>query len=185
MESFIHPSAVLAGNVSIGRGVYIGPNCLIGFPAEYKDGFPHDSEYGVEILDGAKITGNVTIDAGTKQNTVIGEYSFLMKGVHIGHDVYVGNDVTISPHDCIGGHVKIGDKSNFGMGCIIHPRQKIGAYAMIGMGAIVPKRLILKPGHIYVGNPAREIGINSIGLERAGIDMSKLDALIEEFLSEN
>ena len=183
MKTFIHDTAVIGPNVHIEEGVYIGPNCIIGFPAEYREGFPKESGYGVRIMSGAKISGGITIDSGTIRDTLIDEDVFLMKGVYIGHDALIMKGATLSPHGCIGGHVVIGFGANLGMGVIVHPRKNVGAYSMIGMGAIVSKKTIVKPGHIYVGNPAKEIGVNKLGLERAGVTDDDLSVIINEFLN--
>lgn len=185
MSNTIHPTAVINEHVIIGDNVYIGPNCIIGFPAEYKENFGLDNNFSVEIESGAIITGNVTIDAGTIRHTKICSDSMIMKGCHVGHDVIVGANVTMSPHCCIGGIVNIGKGANLGMGSIIHPRQNIGSYSMIGMATVVTKKAVVKPGHIYVGSPSKELGINRVGLERSGIDSDKLDQLIKEFESKN
>lgn len=185
MSKYIHPTAVIDDRVIIGDNVYIGPNCTIGFPAEYKDSFGEHQDFTVVIKSGSKITGNVTIDAGTIKNTEIGSNSMIMKGCHIGHDVVIGEDVTMSPHCCIGGLVIIERGVNLGMGAIIHPRQRLGSYSMIGMSTVVTKRAIIKPGYIYVGSPSKEIGINQIGLDRSGIDQLKLQQLIRDFESNN
>lgn len=181
MANQIHPTAVIDERVIIGDNVYIGPNCTIGFPAEYKNDFGKDTGFTVEIADNATITGNVTIDAGTVRNTKISSHCLIMKGCHIGHDAILEENVTLSPHACVGGHVIIGDSANLGMACIIHPRKNVGAYSMIGMATIVTKKSSIKPGHIYVGSPAKELGLNKIGLERNQIDDTKLQQLITEF----
>ena len=181
MTNNIHPSAVIDASVVIGKNVYIGPNCIIGFPAEYKDDFGANRGFSVVIEDNVTITGNVTIDAGSIRHTIIGESSFLMKSVYIAHDVVIGRQVILSAHTCLGGHVQVGEFSNIGMGAIIHPRQKIGSYCMIGMGSVVTKRSIIKPGHIYAGIPAKELGINKVGLERNEINMKKLQKIITAF----
>ena len=178
--SFIHPTAEIAENVILEDDVYIGPFCIIGFPPEDRGHFP-DSPFGVRIKSGAKLTGHVTIDAGTVRDTVIGEGNFLMKGVHLGHDVVLEKNITLSCHAILGGHVYIQEGANLGLGCIIHPRQVIGAYSMIGMGAIVPKKAVVEPGQIFVGNPAKKIGQNERGLERHGVDSALLNEFIEKF----
>lgn len=185
MSNIIHPTSVIDERVIIGDNVYIGPNCIIGFPAEYKEKFGFDSKFSVEIESGAVITGNVTIDAGTVRHTKICSGSMIMKGCHVGHDVIVGENVTMSPHCCIGGIVNIGQGANLGMGVIIHPRQHIGSYAMIGMATVVTKKAVIKPGYIYVGSPSKELGINNVGLERNGVDSDKLDQLIKDFENRN
>jgi len=178
--SFIHPSAQIAENVILEEDVYIGPFCIIGFPPEDKGHFPN-SPFGVRIKSGAKLTGHVTVDAGTIKDTVIGENNFLMKGVHLGHDVVMEKNTILSCHAILGGHVYVQEGANLGLGCIVHPRQVIGAYSMIGMGAIVPKKAIVEPGQIFVGNPARKIGQNQRGLDKNAISKDQLNELIKKF----
>lgn len=154
LETYIHPTATVHYKTVIEDGVYIGPGCVIGYPAEHLKYWGKESEFKVVIKSGAKITGNVTIDAGTVNDTVIGENCFIMKGVHIGHDCDIHNDTIISPHAIVGGHVSIHSRCNIGMGAIIHQRQIIPEGCMIGMGAIITKGLKMIKGYIYVGNPA-------------------------------
>lgn len=181
MANQIHPTAVIDERVIIGDNVYIGPNCTIGFPAEYKNDFGKDTGFTVEIEDNVTITGNITIDAGTVRNTKISSHSLVMKGCHIGHDAVIEENVTLSPHVCIGGHARIGEFANLGMGSIIHPRKNIGSYSMIGMATVVTKKSTIKPGHTYVGSPAKELGLNKVGLERNNIDDNKLAQLLGDF----
>ena len=176
----IHPSAVIHEGVIIEDDVYIGPNCIIGYPPEDKSVFP-ETPYTVHIASGTKITGNVTIDAGTVRNTYIGNDCFLMKGAYVAHDVIIGNQVTLSAHVMLAGHVEVMEGANLGMGCIIHQRQKIWHYCMIGMGAIVTKKLAIEPFSIYVGNPAKRIGTNDRGIEKSGIDEKTIASIQKEF----
>lgn len=185
MSNQIHPSAVIDDKVILGENIYIGPNCIIGFPAEYKTDFGKSSNFTVIIEDDVKITGNVTIDAGTKRHTCIGRGSFIMKSAYIAHDVVIGRDAIVSAHTCLGGHVEIGTGVNLGMNAVVHPRQRIGSFSMIGMGTIVTKNIAVLPGQIYVGNPAKPLGINKIGLERNNIDEIELERLINDFETNN
>lgn len=177
---YIHPSAVIHEDVIIEGNVYIGPNCIIGYPPEDKAVFP-EMPYTVHICSGTKVTGNVTIDAGTIRNTYIGNDCFLMKGAYVAHDVVIGNNVTLSSHVMLGGHVEVMEGSNLGMGCIVHQRQKIWPYCMIGMGAIITKRLVVEPFSIYVGNPAKKIGKNDRGVEKSGLDEQAMTYIQEKF----
>lgn len=152
--SKIHETAVIFPGVTIGKNVYIGPGCIIGAPAEHKAFWNQDTGFSVTIHDNAVIHGNVTIDAGTINETVIGEGVWLMKGVHIGHDVIINRDCTLSPHVIIGGHCIIEEENNLGMGAIVHQRVTVPPGCMIGMGAIVTKKTELWGGGVFAGNPA-------------------------------
>jgi acyl-[acyl carrier protein]--UDP-N-acetylglucosamine O-acyltransferase len=62
-----------------------------------------------------------------------------------------------------------------GLKSMTHQFTTIGAYAMIGMGAVVVKDV--PPGAKVVGNPARFIGWNTIGFERNNVSKENLDQL--------
>lgn len=154
----IHPTAVIASNVTIEDNVYIGPLCVIGFPPEWK-GREADGK-GVVIRSGARLTGLVTVDSGADRVTEIGANCYLMKHTHVGHDAILGEGVTISCGAKIGGHTEIGDGTNIGLNAVIHQKLKVPGGCMIGMGAVVTKRTELKEGMKYVGNPARLLSEN-------------------------
>jgi UDP-N-acetylglucosamine acyltransferase len=156
LNSYIHH------NVIIEEGVYIGPGCIIGYPAENIATWPNEPGK-VIIRSGAIITGSVTIDSGTQGFTEIGPDCFIMKGVHIGHDSVLGKQVRIAPGAKIGGFVSIHERTMLGMNCVINPRVSIPALCMIGSGAIVLRNTSLGGMCTYVGNPARFAGLNIKG----------------------
>lgn len=151
--NYIHPTAVIYPNVIIEKYVYIGANCIIGAPAEHKDRWQEDG-HGVIIKAGSVIHGNCTIDRGLDRPTEIGQKAFIMKGVHIGHDTILHNDVILAPHTLIGGHCSIGAESYFGMGTIVHQRVHVPNKIRTGMGTILTKSTQLWSGGIYIGQPA-------------------------------
>lgn len=158
MANNIHPTAVIGPNVTMGNNNYIGPYCVIGMPGEHREKWGTDK--GVVIGDGNVITGHVTIDSGIEEHTIILNDCFIMKHSHIGHDARIGDSVTISCGAKIGGHAVVDQHATIGLNAVIHQFNQIKEWAMIGMGAVVPKKVSIKAGHTYVGNPARCIGVN-------------------------
>ena len=157
----IHPTAIVYDNVELGDNIFIGPYCIIGAPAEFKKYW--DKEPGkVKIGDGCVLTGHVTIDAGTEDITTVGEGVWMLKHSHVGHDAWIGNNATISCGAKIGGHTIVRANCNIGLNAVIHQRQEIAPSCMIGMGAVVTKKLITEPFQKYAGNPAKWIGENVI-----------------------
>jgi UDP-N-acetylglucosamine acyltransferase len=156
----IHPTAIVHPNCLIEKNVYIGAYCIIGDYAEKLDRWGEMPNRPVIIKEGTKITGHVTIDAGTDSPTVIGKDTFIMKGVHIGHDCNIGDNTIIAPHAVLGGHVTTGIHSNIAMGAIIHQRCEVSDYSMIGMGSVVTNKTDMKRAYIYVGTPAKPLKPN-------------------------
>jgi UDP-N-acetylglucosamine acyltransferase len=158
----IHRTAIIAHGVEIGRNVYIGPYAVIGYPAEKKGS---EDAGRVLINDDVQIHGSCTIDSGTNGVTVIGHKSYIMKGVHVGHDAMINTEVTISPGAKIGGHANIGTLCNIGMNAVVHQFVKIPAGCMIGMGAIMVKNKEYKAYHKYI-NVGQELGENVYLIEK-------------------
>ena len=176
----IHPTAIIYDNVHIFADVYIGPFCVIGAPAEMRN---HDGRNaGVFIHPFTRLEKAVVVDAGYEAATVIGLRCMLMSGVHVGHDANIGDDCTISPKAVIGGHTKLLPGVYVGIGAAIHQKQVVGNYAIIGAGAFVNRKSHILPGTKWAGVPARQIGMNDVGLERAGIDPQYLHQLRTEFI---
>jgi UDP-N-acetylglucosamine acyltransferase len=169
--NYIHPTAVIGPNVLMGDNNYIGPFCIIGFPAEHKEfwryrlnaeyvDFPFNFCGKVIIGNNNVFTGHVTVDAGTERETIIRNNVWALKHSHVGHDAHIGDDVTISCGAKVGGHAIIGNGCNIGLNAVIHQRQEIREGCMIGMGAAVTKGLITEPFRKYAGVPAKDIGSN-------------------------
>lgn len=161
----IHKTAILFAGVVLGSNNYIGPYCIIGGPCESRKNWNPENPGKVIIWNDNIFTGHVTIDAGMESATIINSGTFWMKHSHAGHDVVVGNGVTVSCGAKIGGHARIRQGTNIGLNAVIHQRVEIPEKCMIGMGAVITKRTILKPGFKYAGNPAKELGENIIKQE--------------------
>jgi len=158
-KPMIHPTAIIYPNCEIHESAYIGPYCIIGAPPEDKKTFP-DSGKGVVIRADAVLHGHVTVDAGTTQATEIMSGAWLMKGVHVGHDAWIGCNTVLSCHVLIGGWVEVNHYTNIGLGAAVHQRVKIPMRCMIGMNSTVIKNSEMKEGGKYAGSPIRYIGEN-------------------------
>lgn len=173
-HNFIHPTAIICPNVKMGKGNYVGPFCVIGYPAEHKKYWITNEKASnmlmptfdgagvgeVEIGDNNIFTGMVTIDASTEQKTVIMNGCWFLKHSHVGHDAVIGNGVTVSCGAKVGGHCIINDNCNLGLNATIHQWVEIPPQCMIGMGAVVTKKTELSPNRKYAGVPAKDIGEN-------------------------
>lgn len=158
--TYIHPTAIIGEFVTIEDNCYIGPYCIIGFPAEWK-GKEHN-DCGVLIKSGSRLTGLVTVDSGVEQMTIIGNDCYLMKHSHVGHDAVIKDNVTISCGAKIGGHCVIESKCNIGLNAVIHQKVKVPEGCMIGASGFVGKKSVLDPYCKYAGVPVKYIGINNI-----------------------
>lgn len=162
--NYIHPTAIIGPNVEMGDNNYIGPYCVIGYPAEHKEFWPKPEGSGIigRVIIGSDnvFTGFCTVDAGTEQPTKIGNGVWMLKHSHVGHDSTIYDDTVISCGAKIGGHSYIESGCNIGLNAVLHQWSFIPANVMIGMGAVITKKTEVMPGMKYAGNPARCLGEN-------------------------
>jgi UDP-N-acetylglucosamine acyltransferase len=103
----------------------------------------------------------ITINAGTTTPTEIHNDIIMLRGSHVAHDCIIEDGTTLSVGAIILGHVHVMKESNCGSGCLIHQHQVIGSWSMIGMGCVVPKKTLVEPGKVWVGNPAKILRDNT------------------------
>lgn len=142
----------------------IHPRASIGDPPEHRgwwseelhDQYVNTGEaFQAVIRKHVRVGPFVTVDAGFKGETVVGDNTWLMTGVHVGHDTVIGSNCEISCWAGIGGHVRIGDNVRIGQNVCIKPFVRIGDNARIGQGAVVTKDV--PAGEVWAGNPAEPL----------------------------
>ncbi|TAH44097.1 MAG: transferase hexapeptide repeat family protein [Bacteroidetes bacterium] len=126
-SSFVHPQAVVTGNVVIGKDVYIGPGAAIR------------GDWGAIIIkDGCNVQENCTIHMFPGITIVLEE------GAHIGHGAIIH-----------GAH--IGKNVLVGMNAVIMDNVTVGDNCIIGALTFVPEGMDIPSNKIVVGNPAKII----------------------------
>jgi len=186
--TYIHPTALVASGVKVGQNCYIGPYCVIAFPAEHRARWQEKSDPSAIIGDNTIITGMVTIDAGLDKPTKIGKDCFIMKQTHIGHDATIGDKCTLAPGAKVGGHANLMDGVYLSMNSVVHPRHIIGAYSVLGMGAVAPLSINYWPVSVYVGNPAELLRRNTKAIKNWKLtneDIANAIDLYQQLLSQN
>jgi len=126
-SSFIHPQAVVTGNVIIGKDVYIAPGCALR------------GDWGKIIIeDGCNVQENCTV------HMFPGVTVLLKTSAHIGHGAII-HGATIGKNCLIGMNAVIMDEVELGDECIV------GALCFIKQGEKIPSRSLV------VGNPSKII----------------------------
>lgn len=205
-ENFIHPTAILDGEIQLGIGNYIGPYCHISGPVVIGDNnwigsnvrigaipeirtinhFEHANSknaVGINIGNNVVIRESAQIHQGFEKTTVIGSGCFIMNQVYIAHDCLVQENSTLASSVLLAGNVNVGVMANVGLGAVVHQGRTIGPLAMIGMSSVITRNI--PPFSKSFGSPAKFMGVNLIGMQRAGMDAEQIDTVSEILSSES
>lgn len=175
--SHIMAHSVILKNTNIGKACRIFPGAVLGaIPQDLK--FEGENTF-VEIGDNTTIRECVTVNRGTKDKwkTVIGSNCLLMAYSHIAHDCILGDYVIIANSVQLAGHVEIGDYAIIGGMAAAIQFSRIGSHTYIAGGTEVIKDV---PPYIKAGRtPLSYVGVNSIGLQRRGFTLEKINSISE------
>jgi len=185
----VGPGAVILGPCVIEDDAWIGPGAQIGAPPEMTDHMQNTAwsgdlaHAGVHIGKGTVIREAAVIHQGSYRATTVGAGSWVLTRAYLAHDVLLGENATVSAGVSVGGHCVIGDRVNIGMNASVHQRTFIGAGCMVGMGAPVARDL---PPYVKAfGSPVRLHGVNTIGMQRQGIEPEQIEALQAAYVAGN
>lgn len=175
-DNDVGPHCVIDGHTRIGNGNRFSPFCSIGGP-------PQDLKYRGEpselvIGDRNIIREGATLQPGTTGGgmlTSVGNENLFMAYSHLGHDSHIGSRCVLANSVAVAGHVTIEDGVILGGLTGIHQFVRIGRLSMTGAGTMVAQDI--PPFCTAQGDRAKLIGINKVGLERAGIDKSEISLL--------
>lgn len=105
----------------------------------------------VQIQPGSMICAGVVINTGA----TIGEAVILNTGSTVDHHNHIGSFVHIAPGVHLGGEVEVGEGALIGIGATVMPRKRIGAWSIVGAGALVHRDVPERS--IVVGVPGRVV----------------------------
>lgn len=140
-SAYVHPSAVLIGDVLVGPDCYVGPcACLRG-------------DFGRIVLErGANVQDTCVIHGFPAQDTVVEENG------HIGHGAVL--------HSCT-----VRRDALVGMNAVVMDEAEVGAGCIVAACAFVPAGMKLPPRSLVAGMPAkvrRELSDDELAWKRAG-----------------
>ncbi len=171
---------VVDGQTVIGAGCTLYPFVTVGMP-------PQDLKYRgeptrTEIGDATVLREHVTVHRGTVTGTGVtrvGRDCLIMAVTHVAHDCLIGDHVIIANNVVMGGHVEIAPGARVMGSAALHQFVRIGAGAVVGGVAGVERDVI--PYGSVLGNRARLVGLNWVGLRRSGASTEELHRLRRAF----
>jgi UDP-N-acetylglucosamine acyltransferase len=124
-----------------------------------------------------RIREHYTVSRGTKPESVteIGDENYVMTSGHIAHNCRIGNRTVIASCALVAGYVEVEDQAFISGGVVIHQYSKIGRLAMIGGNSRV--NADVPPFFLYSGFDVAPIGLNVVGLQRAGFGDEEIRTL--------
>lgn len=187
----VESGAVLGEGCKLKSHVTIKANATIGannvfFEGAVIGGLPQhvvmcQNPGRVIMGDNNVIRESVTIHCALKPEarTVVGNSCFFMVNSHVAHDCIVGNNVILTNNALLAGHVTVGDRAFVSGAVAVHQFCHIGTLAMVGGQAHLTKDV---PPFVTVdGLSSLVVGLNTIGLRRAGYTSSDLKQLKDAY----
>lgn len=123
--AFVHPTAVLIGDVVVGPGVYVGPLASLR------------GDFGRIVMKRGSNIQDACVVHGTHENETI-----------IDEDGHVGHGAVL--HGCI-----VGRNAMVGMNAVVMDAAHIGESSIVGAMAFVKAGMIVPPRQLLMGSPAR------------------------------
>ena len=126
-SAYVHPTAVLIGDV------HIGPNCYVGPNASLRGDFGR-----IVLLAGANVQDNCVMHGFPQQDTLVEEHG------HIGHGAVL--------HSCT-----VKRDALVGMNAVVMDEAVVGERAMVAACAFVPAGMKIAEQTLVAGVPAKVI----------------------------
>lgn len=125
--AFVHPTAVLIGDVIVGPGVYVGPLASLR------------GDFGRIVMGpGSNVQDGCVIHGVNEQDTIVEEDG------HIGHAAVL--------HGCF-----IGRNAMVGMNAVVMDGATVGEDSIVGAMAFVSRGTEIPPRSLVLGAPARVV----------------------------
>ena len=143
-SAFVHPDAVLIGDVIVGAGCYVG---------------------ACAVLRGD--FGRITMEAGSNMQETCVVHAFPGKDVLVEERGHVGHGAVL--HGC-----RIGRNALVGMNAVIMDEAHLGECSILGAAAFVKAGMQIPAGVMAVGSPAkvlRELTEDEIDWKSRGTDV--------------
>jgi UDP-N-acetylglucosamine acyltransferase len=181
----IGDDCTLGARVSIKNGTRLGAGNAVSEGAVL-GGKPQHKRAGDQL--GALWIGrentireNATIHRGLEpgHDTRIGDGNLIMVNAHIAHDCHVGHQTIMANNVMLAGHVTVGDGAYLSGAAGSHQFCRIGHYAMVGGQAHINQDV---PPYVTVdGETSLIVGLNAVGLRRAGFSRADLAQLKQAY----
>ncbi len=183
-EVRIGPGCVLKPGVHLFGPLTMGPNNVVCSYAVLGEAPQHLKYKGeatrLEIGANNIFRESVTVHRGTTESWVtrIGNSNFFMASSHVGHDCVIGSNCLLANGCMLGGHCVLEDSVYLSGNATVHQFVHVGRLALLSGLSGSSKDI---PPFIIQQNINVVMGVNVIGMRRAGIQTEAIDAVRKAF----
>jgi UDP-N-acetylglucosamine acyltransferase len=166
---------VIRSGTHLGEGNHVFEGAILGNLPQHTS-MPKNPGR-LEIGDRNVIRENVTLHRSlyTDGVTRIGNNCLLMVNSHVAHDCVLGDGVILTNNVMLAGHVEVGDRAYLAGAVAVHQFCRVGRLAMVG--GLARARQDVPPFVTVDGGSTMVVGLNKVGLRRAGFDRTELSQL--------
>ncbi len=133
---YVHASATVIGDVSLGKNVSVWPGAVIRGDINF-----------IKIGAGSNIQDCAVLHVNHQS-----AYDPAGSPLIIGNNVTIGHSVIL--HGCT-----IEDESLIGMGSIVMDKAVVQKQVLVAAGSLVPEGKVLESGYLYMGSPAKKVRV--------------------------
>lgn len=162
----ILPYTCLYGPLEIGDDNIIGPHVVIGSPGADTRYPRYDSSESRILIGSRNIIREFTAIQKPcyEKLTQVGSDIYLMQSANLSHDVLIEDKAVVTAMVALAGMTKILEGANLAMGATISQYCVIGQYSIVATGAPVLKNV--RPFSRYI--PGKPISVNEYAINKFG-----------------
>ena len=174
----IRPHACLYGPATLGRDNTVFSGAVLGEQPQHLK--YHGEPTTLVIGDHNIFREHVTIHRGTTHSlkTTIGSHNFFMVNSHVAHDCVIGNHCILTNGALVAGHCVLADGVIISGNSVVHQFARLGRLSMLCGNSATSKDI---PPFIMQQGGDNVVGLNLIGMKRAGMTREQIHALREAF----
>jgi UDP-N-acetylglucosamine acyltransferase len=174
----IRPHALLRGPLTMGRGNIVYSGAVLGERPQHLR--YQDEDTGLEIGDYNVFREYVTVHRGTSHSWVtrIGSYNFFMVNSHVAHDCQIGNRCILANGALVAGHCILEDNVYLSGNSAVHQFTRLGRLCLLSGCSATSKDI---PPFIIQQGIDTVVGVNVIGMRRAGLSSLQINAVRQAF----
>jgi len=171
----VRAHSVIIGPLTMGQGNDVGVGVVLGERPQHLQ-FDATIVTRTEIGDHNVFREGVTVHRGSNATGVtrIGNHNYLMANCHVGHDARLHDHTIVVNGALVAGHVELHDRAFVSGNAALHQFIRMGRLSFLSGNSSSTKDIL---PFVMVAERDRVVGINKVGMRRAGMSMSDVQTV--------